>query len=81
MSSILECSAKFYKFLLENSRTFEKVQAILFFLDSSICIIEQYTNLKYIKHQEKQITLKKYIYVIKVVICGKYKNLNKIIKI
>ena len=51
--AIPECSTKFYNILLDNSSTFEKVQDYSFLLlDSSIYIIEQYTNLKYTKHQE-----------------------------
>ena len=35
-----------------------------FLLDSSIYIIEQYINLKYIKYQVEQITFKRFIFVI-----------------
>ena len=58
-STVFRCGM-FYKVLQYsfgkfcNSREF---QIILFLLDTSIYIIEQNTNLKYIKHQEKQISL------------------------
>ena len=49
----------FRNVLLEYSLTFEKIPDYSFFLlDSVTYIIEHYTDLKYIKHQEKQITLK-----------------------
>ena len=52
-------------FFLKFSNIREGSKLFFFLLDISIYIIEQYTNLKYIKHQEKQITFKsEYIYVI-----------------
>ena len=47
---------KFFN-IRENSRIF------FFLLDSSIYIIEQYINLKYIKYQVEQIPFKKYTFL------------------
>ena len=58
--SILEFSSKFYN-IFGKFNIRESYILLFFLLDCSIYIIEQYTNLKYIKHQEKQLTFKKRI--------------------
>ena len=68
-SSTVFHSGIFYKVLNYSIGKFfnirESSRLFLFLLDSSIYIIEQCTNFKYIKYQEKQITFKnEYFHVI-----------------